>query len=157
MPNVVPSLRELARRAVPQALEAAVVPAVLYLLASNAFSARVAMVAPLGGVALACAFLGSVVLDRPLVRRFADDFFVLPGAVHARPEVHRCCRRLSIAWGAYGLGNAGLGLWMLTHRSTTAYVVARTPLSILGTASMVAVSALRFRRVVEAGPSRVLG
>jgi hypothetical protein len=199
MPTVVPSLRELARRAVPQALEAAVVPSTLYLLASRGFGARVAMLAPLGwaltvvswrtarrrrvsgmmvlalvtllarsaiafavdstflyflqpslgGIALACAFLGSVALDRPLARRFADDFCVLPAAVHARPDVHRCFRRLSVAWGCYGLANAALGLWMLTHLPTTAYVVARTPLSILGTAVMVAWSVLRFRRVVD--------
>src|SRR5262249_47746248 len=48
MPDVVvPSLRQLARRAVPQALEAAIVPAALYLLASHVAGTRVSIVAPL--------------------------------------------------------------------------------------------------------------
>ena len=198
MSVTVPSLRELACRAVPQALEAAVVPAVLYLLANNLVGPRVAMLAPLGwalgtvswrgmrgirvpgmmvlalvtllvrsviafaadstflyfvqptigGVALAFAFLGSVVVDRPLARRFAADFAELPPDVLARPDVHRCFRRLSLLWGVYGLLNAALGVWMLLALTPATYVMLRTPLSIVGTAAMVAVSTLWFRRVV---------
>jgi intracellular septation protein A len=196
---VVPSLRQLARRAVPQALEAAIVPAALYLLASHMAGTRVAIVAPLawaigavwwratrgrrvpgmmvlalvtllvrsmiafaansaflyfvqptlGGIALAVAFLGSVALDRPLVRRFARDFASLPPEVERRPTVHRFFRRASLLWALYGITNAALGVWMLTTLSTTAYVALRTPLSILGTAAMVAISTIGFRRVVE--------
>ena len=47
MPFAVPSLRELARRALPQALEAAIVPAILYVLASQVAGPRVAIFAPL--------------------------------------------------------------------------------------------------------------
>jgi intracellular septation protein A len=197
----IPSLRELARRAVPQALEAAIVPAVLYLVAAQLAGTRVAIVAllawaiavvswrasrgrrvsgmivlalvtllarsliafaaestflyfvqpALGGVALACAFLGSVVIDRPLVRRFAADFCVLPHTVLHHPAVHRCFRRLSVMWGAYGLANAALGFWMLVALPTAVFVALRTLSSIVGTACMVAVSAVSFRRVVERG------
>jgi hypothetical protein len=201
----VPSLRQLARRAVPQALEAAVVPAVLYLLAGNFLGPRLAMLAPLGwalgaiswramrgirvpgmmvlalvtllvrsviafaadstflffvqptigGIGLAFAFLGSVVLDRPLARRFAADFAELPPEVLARPDVHRCFRRLSLLWGVYGILNAALGVWMLLALTPATYVMLRTPLSIVGTAAMVAVSTLWFRRVVaDARPRR---
>ncbi len=199
MSFAVPSLRELARRAVPQALEAALVPAVLYLAASHVVGPRVAMGAPLawalaavswrsargmrvpgmmvlalvtllvrsvivfvadstflyfvqptiGGIALALAFLGSVLLDRPLVRRFATDFAELPPDVSARASVHRCFRRLSLSWGVYGLVNAALGVWMLTALPTDTYVLVRTPLSVVGTASMVALSTVWFRRVME--------
>ncbi len=102
----------------------------------------------IGGVALAIAFLASVVLDRPLVRRFAADFAELPPEVSTRPSVHRCFRRLSLLWGGYGLANAALGVWMLTALPTDTYVMARTPLSIAGTAAMVALSTIAFRRVV---------
>lgn len=198
MSVVVPPLRELARRAVPQALEAAVVPAVLYLGASAVAGPRVAILAPfvwalaavswrsalgrrvpgmmvlalvtllvrtviafaadstflyfvqptIGGVALALAFLGSVLFDRPLVRRFAGDFTVLPPDVLARPAVYRCFRRLSLVWGVYGLLNAALGLWMLVELPPATYVALRTPLSIVGTAAMVTWSTAWFRRTL---------
>jgi hypothetical protein len=197
MPVALPTLPELARRAVPQALEAAVVPTALYVLTSHLVGARVAMLAPLawamaavcwrtmrglrvprmmvlalvtllarsaiafaadstflyfvqtslGGLALACAFFGSVVVDRPLARRFADDFCLLPAEVVALPAVHRFFRRVSLLWGGYGMVNAAVGA--LTALKTTTYVVLRTTLSILGTAAMVAASTLWFRRVVE--------
>jgi hypothetical protein len=207
MSVALPSLRALARRAVPQALEAALVPAALYLLATEVFGPRMAMLAPLawavaavawrgmrgtrvpgmmllalvtmlvrsviafaadstflyfvqptiGGVALALAFLGSVVLDRPLARRFAADFVELPPDVLARADVHRFFRRLSVLWGIYGLLNAALGVWMLLALTPAGYVLLRTPLSVLGTATMVAVSVRWFRRVVgddESGSGR---
>jgi intracellular septation protein A len=200
MSVAVPSLRQLARRAVPHALEAALIPAVLFLFASHVVGTRAAMLAPLGwavaavawrglrgrrvpammvlamvtllvrsaiafaadsaflyfvqptigGIALALAFLGSVVLDRPLVRRFANDFAVLPADVLARADVHRCFRRLSLLWGGYGLLNAVLGVWMLTSLTPAAYVVLRAPSSIIGTAAMVAVSTVSFRKVARA-------
>ncbi len=194
----VPSLRELASRALPQALEAAIVPAALYLLASRVAGTRVAIVAPLGwavavvwwravrgrripgmivlalvtllvrslvafaadsaflyfvqptvgGFALAAAFLASVVIDRPLASCFAHDFAALPRAVVERPSIRRFFRWVSVMWGCYGLANAALGLWMLRSLTTTSYVMLRTPLSIVGTAAMVAVSMCWFRRVV---------
>jgi hypothetical protein len=119
------------------------------MIAFAADSAFLYFVQPtLGGFALALAFLGSVVLDRPLARRFAHDFCVLPATVVERPAVHRFFRRVSVAWGCYGLANAALGAWMLTTLTTTAYVALRTPLSILGTAAMVAVSTMWFRCVI---------
>lgn len=198
MPVAVPSLRELARRALPQAFEAALVPAALYLVASAVAGPRTAMLAPLawavgavawralrgarvpgmtllalvtlvvrstiafaadstflyfvqptlGGVALAVAFLGSVVVDRPLVRRFAADFTILSPAVLQQAAVHRCFRRLSVLWGVYGLLNAALGLWMLRALTPAAYVALRTPSSVVGTAAMVAGSTIGFRRTV---------
>jgi hypothetical protein len=111
--------------------------------------------ATIGGIGLAFAFLGSVVLDRPLARRFAADFAELPPEVLARPDVHRCFRRLSLLWGVYGILNAALGVWMLLALTPATYVMLRTPLSIVGTAAMVAVSTLWFRRVVaDAEPRR---
>ena len=128
---VIPTLRELAAR-VPQALEAAIVPAVLFLASSRspdlardrrpagwalgvvwwrrrrtpgagddglavvtlvvrsviAFAADSTFLyflqPTLGGLALAITFLVSVVIDRPLVRRFAGDFCWLPARVLAR-------------------------------------------------------------------------
>jgi hypothetical protein len=108
----------------------------------------------IGGVALAFAFLGSVVVDRPLVRRFATDFADLPRELVARPDVHRCFRRLSLLWGGYGLLNAALGVWMLLTLTPATYVLLRTPLSIVGTAAMLALSTRRFRRAVSPGRAR---
>ena len=77
---------------------------------------------------------------RPLVRRFAADFAdAARPTCSARPSVHRCFRQLSLLWGTYGLANAALGpAGCSPSLSTPAYVVLRTPLSIVGTAAMVA-------------------
>ena len=195
---VIPTLRQLAWRAVPQAFEAAIVPAVLFLVAEQLAGARVAIAAPLawalgvvwwrsatarrvpammilavatlvlrsvlafaaestflyflqpavGGLALSIAFLVSVVVDRPLARRFAGDFCRLPARVLAAPAVHRFFRRISVMWGLIGLGNAAVALWLLTNQSTGVFVVAKTVLSTALTAAAVAVSTLWFRRTV---------
>jgi hypothetical protein len=207
MSVAVPSLPKLARRALPQALEAALVPAASYLLANHFLGARVAMLAPLawavgavawrglrairvpgmmvlalvtllvrsviafvadstflyfvqptiGGVALALAFLGSVVVDRPLVRRFAADFAALPPEVLACADARRFFRRASVLWGVYGLLNAALGVWMLVGLRPPVYVLLRTPVSVVGTAAMVAVSTLWFRRAVAGRADALAG
>ena len=54
-----------------------------------------------------------------------------------------------MAWGLYGLANAALGVVMLTALTPTVYVALRTPLSVLGTAAMVAGSTVWFRHVLE--------
>ena len=131
---IIPSLGQLARRALPQAIEAAIIPAAILLLVTNIASTTVAIGAALawavgaiawrwatrrrvsgmtilsatrllarsvvavaagstflyflqptiGGIFLAAAFLVSVVINRPLARRFAGDFCNLPRRVPER-------------------------------------------------------------------------
>ena len=104
----------------------------------------------LGRIAVAGAFLVSVAIrpaaGAPLRRRLLCPPAGGPGAA----PVHRCFRRLSVAWGIYGVANAALGRFMLTALTPTAYVALRTPLSVLGTAAMVALSTVWFRHGLEA-------
>ncbi len=102
----------------------------------------------IGGIFLAAAFLVSVVINRPLARRFAGDFCNLPRRVLSDGRVHRFFRRISLMWGAVGLANAAAGFWLLTTQSTNVYVIASTALSIGVTAAAVAASAVWFRRTV---------
>ena len=102
----------------------------------------------IGGIFLAAAFLVSVVINRPLARRFAGDFCKLPRASLSDGRVHRFFRRISLMWGAVGLANAAAGFWLLTTQSTNVYVIASTVLSIGVTAAAVAASAVWFRRTV---------
>ena len=57
----------------------------------------------LGAVCLAGAFLGSVVVGRPLAHRFAADFCELPGDMLSDLRVRSFFQRVSIMWGVAGL------------------------------------------------------
>jgi Protein of unknown function (DUF3159) len=194
----IPSLVQLGRRAIPQAIEAAIVPAVLFLLVAHFAGASMGIGAAfgwalaaivwrratcrrvpgmmvlalttllarsvlaltagstflyflqptIGAFGLAAAFLVSVMLNRPLARRFAADFCALPREVVADVRVHHLFRRISVMWGAIGLLNAGAALWLLLTQTTPVYVVTKTALSIAVTVVAVAVSVVWFRRSI---------
>ena len=104
----------------------------------------------IGGFCLAVAFLGSVLIDRPLARRFARDLCDLPAHFLDRPPVHRTLRRISLMWGLVGIAHAGVGLWLLMNLATSAYVVVNAILSVAVPATTIAISARWFRRAVAA-------
>jgi hypothetical protein len=195
-----PSFWQLARRAVPQVVEASVIPAVILLLFLHVVGATVAIAAalgwvvattiarivarrrvsgltiltitrlfvrsviaiaagstflyfvqgPIGGLCLAVAWLVSVVIDRPLARRFARDFCDLAPHVLEHPRVRRTLRRISLMWGLVGLAHAALGLWLLVTLSLSPYVVVNAVLSVTVPAVALAASVAWFRRDVLA-------
>jgi intracellular septation protein A len=195
----IPSLLQLGRRAIPQAVEAAIVPAILFLVFARLVSASAGIGAALGWAAaaiawrlvtrrrvpgmmvlavvtllarsvlalaagstflyflqptigafgLAAAFLVSVILNRPLARRFAGDFCALPREIVLDARVHHLFRRISVMWGAIGLLNAGVALWLLVTQTTLVYVVTKTALSIAVTVVAVAISVVWFRRSIS--------
>jgi hypothetical protein len=192
----IPSLLQLGRRAIPQAIEGAVVPAAIFVSAQQLVGLAAAIGAALGWSAVAIlrrvragrrvpgmmvlgavtmigrsilglatgsaflyffqptvgascvavAFLVSVRLDKSLAQRFATDFCVLPGAVLADSRVRRFFRRCSVMWGAVGLANAGVTLWLLMTQPTVVYVMTKTVLSIAVTVGAVAASFVWFRK-----------
>ncbi len=194
-----PTLGQVARRVVPQAIEASIVPAVLILVLGNLVSATIAIVGALawtvlaavrrwatrrripglsvlattrlvlrslislaagstfvyflqgsiGGYGSASAFLVSVVVDRPLARRFADDFCDLPAPTLEHHRVRRALRRMSLMWGLVGLVHATVGLWLLLNLSVNAYVVTNTFLSVAVPVALIAISVAWFRRTVR--------
>lgn len=103
----------------------------------------------IGGLCLASAFLASVLVDRPLARRFADDFCALPARVLDHPLVHGVLRRISLVWGLVGLVHALVGMWLLANLSTEEFVVVSTLASGVVPLALVAVSTAWFRQSVS--------
>jgi hypothetical protein len=198
---LLPTPRQLLVRAIPQAIETAIVPATLFVAVSAVFSTSVAIVAALawalacaarrlmtgrrvpgmtvlaavtllgrslvalaaggsaflyflqpalGGFLLAGAFIASVLLDRPLVRSFANDFVTLPSKVSTHSVVHCFFRRASLMWGTLAFANASATLWLLTTQSTGVYVILKTVLSIGWNAAAITLSVIWFRRTLAA-------
>ena len=204
---IVPSPGDVARRAVPQVIEAVLVPAAILMLVTTVATTTVAIGAALawglgalawrcvsrrrvagitvlavarllarsvvavvagstflyflqpviGGFCVAGAFLVSVIIDRPLARRFARDFG-LPHRTASDPRFHQVFRRISVMWGVIGIANAAAGLWLLVTQTMSVYVLASTALSIGVPAAAISASIMWFRHTVahtssEIGPS----
>jgi hypothetical protein len=198
--SLLPSWRQLARRAVPQVVEASIVPAAIMLVLLHVATATVAIAGALawivgttiwrvatrrnvsgltilsvvrlgvrstiamllgstfvyfvqgsiGGFCLAVAWLVSVAMNRPLARRFAEDFTDLEPHTLDHPRVRLALRRISLLMGLVGLAHAALGLWLLLTLTAGTYVVVNAVLSIAIPATALAVSVAWFRRTVLA-------
>jgi len=72
------------------------------------------------------AFALSVVVGRPLIARFAQDFCALDAEVRLRPGVARLFRRLTYQWAFVNLGIAAVSLSLLWTVSTAVFVGATT-------------------------------
>jgi intracellular septation protein A len=192
-----PSLRQVAWRGIPQAVDA-LVPLLLFLLVDALAGIVPAMLAGLGwtafavlrriarnrripgivivtgclfllrltlvlstgsaflyflqptiGTALvALTFLVSVVIGRPLARRFAADFLTLPGDFVREPHVHRFFVRNSMMWAVVGGFNAALTYLLLVTLSSSTFAISQTTLSITMTVVLVGISMLWFRRAM---------
>ena len=196
--SILPSWRQLARRAIPQVLEAPIIPAAIMLVLLEVATATVAIGGALawivgatlwrvatrrqvsglsilsvarlgvrstiamllgstfvyfvqgsiGGFALAIAWLVSVAMDRPLARRFAEDFTDLEPHTLDHPRVHHALRRISLLMGVVGIAHAALGLWLLLTLTAGTYVVVNAVLSIAIPGAALAISIAWFRRTV---------
>jgi intracellular septation protein A len=100
----------------------------------------------IGTALVALAFLVSVVVGRPLARRFAGDFLTLPGNVVRAPHMHRFFVHNSMMWAVVGALNAGLTYLLLLTLSSSTFAITQTTLSITVTVTTVGVSILWFRR-----------
>jgi hypothetical protein len=101
-----------------------------------------------GAACVAAAFLVSVAVGRPLARRFAGDFCVIPQHVHADARVHAYFQRCSLMWAAVGVANTAITLWLLLTQPAATFVLAKTALSVTLTVTAVAWSVVWFRRTV---------
>lgn len=99
----------------------------------------------LGAALVAMAFLLSVIIGRPLARRFAADYCVIPAHVHDDERVHSFMVRCSIMWAVVGFANTAITVWLLLSQSTATYVMIKTPLSVLVTVGTIAASVVWFR------------
>jgi intracellular septation protein A len=102
----------------------------------------------IGTALVALAFLVSVVVGRPLTRRFAGDFLALPATLVRQPHAHRFFVRNSLMWAVVGGCNAAFTYFLLVALSSSEFAITQTALQIIVTVVTVGVSVLWFRRAM---------
>jgi len=75
---------------------------------------------------IGAAFLGSLLLARPVVARLAGDFYPMTDDVASRPGVQRLFRLLTAMWAILYLGKASLTLWLLLSQSLETFVLVKS-------------------------------
>lgn len=119
------------------ALAVAAGSAVIYFLQS-----------PIAKAALGFAFLGSVVLHRPVLQRLAGDFIDIPEELAAHPAVRSCFARLTLLWSVVLVVHAWIVLWMLVHWAITTYLATKTAADATVKGVAIAASLAIFRRAL---------
>ncbi len=69
------------------------------------------------------AFLGSVVIRRPLTAAFAEEMYPFPDEVRQSVTFRQAFSRVSVVWGIYLLGRSALRLATLADSSVEAFMV----------------------------------
>ena len=105
------------------------------------------------------AFLGSVVVERPLAGVFAAESYPFPPEVRASSTFRRVFTRISLVWAAYFLSRAALRLVLLVSTSIEAFLLVSVATGVPLTAAITtwsfwyAVRAFRRRlQTMVAGP-----
>jgi Protein of unknown function (DUF3159) len=79
----------------------------------------------LGAVAMACVFLISLCIGRPLIGSLAGEFWPMTPEVAARPGVLRLFRRLTLLWAAVNLALAALTTCLLVSLPLGAFLAVK--------------------------------
>lgn len=103
----------------------------------------------LANFAVAALLLASLIPNRPLTRRLADDFCVLPARLLRRPRCARFFTRLTLLWGFVCAANGAATLILLLHTSIGGFLVLRPVVSYGLVAAAVALSCAWFRTVMR--------
>jgi intracellular septation protein A len=69
------------------------------------------------------AFIGSVIVGRPLTAAFAEDMYPFPDEVKASVTYRRAFARISLIWGVYLLARSALRIVTLAGLSVEAFLV----------------------------------
>ncbi|HEX9258081.1 MAG TPA: VC0807 family protein [Acidimicrobiales bacterium] len=104
----------------------------------------------LGTLVVAGVFALSVVVGRPLIERFANDFCPLTPDVQCRPAVGRLFRRLTFLWAGVNLLAASSYLTLLLTVPATVFVGARTLTAWVITCTGVVITVLDSMRIARA-------
>jgi intracellular septation protein A len=103
--------------------------------------------------ALGCAFLGSLVVGKPLAQLFAADVFDFSEEIRALPVYREVFTRITLAFGVFFLVRAVIRVIVLATASDDAYVATAAILDAPGLLGMLAwsisYSVRRFRRTPE--------
>jgi hypothetical protein len=103
----------------------------------------------LGTALVACAFLLSVAIGRPLAQRIASDFCPIPSHVLADAGVRRCFLGISLLWAMTCLVNASVSLWLQFTQSVGTFVVTKSLTQAALTVVAVGISVFWFKRSVN--------
>ena len=87
---------------------------------------------------VALLFLGSLLFERTLIAKLADDFCVLPPSLIGNARVQRFFRRVSLLWALVFTINGFTTLWALAQATIGHFLLASTA----GSFSLVAVAAV---------------
>lgn len=98
------------------------------------------------------AFLGSVLIRRPLTAAFAEEMYPFPDEVRQSVTYRQAFSRISLVWGVYLLGRSALRLATLADSSVEAFLVVNLVTGVPVTAFLLGWSvwyAVRFFRRSE--------
>lgn len=79
---------------------------------------------------LAAAFLGSLLLGRPLAAKIAGDFYPVDEELAARTRIARLFRGLTLLWSVFWLAKATIGLWLLLTLPLETYVPVKAGMAL---------------------------
>jgi uncharacterized membrane protein len=103
----------------------------------------------LGTTVTAAVFGGSVLLGRPLIGRFAEDFCPLTPEVRSRPAISHLFRRLTLLWAGINFASALVSLLLLVTVPVAVFVGTRTVIAWVLTFSGVIVTVWESVRVAK--------
>jgi hypothetical protein len=105
---------------------------------------------------VAAAFVGSVLLGRPLVERLITDMCPIDDETRAHPALRRFFSHASLWWGFTSAINFAITLWLLLSHSPTTFVLVKSFLGPVTTTLTLAVAYLWFRGLMARSGMRVM-
>lgn len=102
------------------------------------------------------AFLGSVLLGRPLAERLMLDICPVDDDMRGNPDLRRFLSHLSLWWAFTSAINFAITLWVLLNESPTTFVLVKSVLGPTTTTFTLAVGLLWFRTLMARSGTRVV-
>lgn len=105
---------------------------------------------------VACAFLLSVLVRRPLVERLLLDFCPLDDDTRSHPLLQRFFRHVSLWWAFTSMVNFSITLWLLLSHSPTTFVLVKSFLGPVTTTVTLGVAFIWFRALMARSGTAVV-
>lgn len=102
------------------------------------------------------AFVGSVVIGRPLAERLMLDMCPMDDETRSHPTLRRFFSHFSLWWGFTSAINFGITLWLLLSHSPTTFVLVKSFLGPATTALTLSVAYFWFRTLMVRSGTQVV-